>query len=660
VTTIAPYGTWESPITAELAAAADGGPMWLQLAEGRVWWAEARPAEDGRVAIVRAAPGEPPTDVLPPGWNARNRVHEYGGRPFTVAGGALVFTNWDDQRLYRAVDGAAPLPLTPEPQRPHGLRYAEPTAAGGAEVWCVRETMTGDAPTDVRRELVAVPLDGSCGVRVLAASHHFMTAPRPSPDGRRAAWIGWDHPAMPWDGTRLCVAEVTPDGFGEPTVLAGGAGEAVCQFEWDGPDALLAMTDPSGWWNLHRVSLDGSSRNLAPVAEELGGALWRLGQRWFAPLGGGRHAVLRSGRLAVLDEADGTVTDVPTDPDLWGFWGATLHAEDGRLAGIVAGPLHEPTVAMVDLSTMDAPAAPAGSAGGGGSVSVVELSVPTAEPPDPALLPRPVERTFPAEDGTPIPAYVYPPANPAYQAPDGDRPPYLVHVHGGPTGRNTPVLDLEIAFFTSRGFGVVAPNYGGSTGYGRAYRERLREQWGVVDVEDCVAVARALAAAGTADPARLVIRGGSAGGWTTAASLATEGSIYRCGMAQFPILDLTTWEVETHDFESRYLHSLIGPLPQTHDRYVERSPVSHPERLSAPILLMQGLDDQICPPAQAERLVAVLAGSGIRHAYLAFDGEQHGFRKAETIATALHAELSFYGQVLGFDPPGVKPLRLSC
>ena len=677
--TTAPYGTWESPITAERAAAAGGGPGWVEQAQGWVWWAESRPLDGGRVAIVRAVPGQEPTDALPPGWNARNRVHEYGGKPFAVVGDALVFTNWDDQRLYlvhfkdhdpgsrRSETSRSPRPLTPEPDRPHGLRYADPIAAPGAtEVWCIREAITGEAPTDVRRELVAVPLDGAAAehpgvVRVLGASHRFMTSPRPSPDGRRAAWIGWNHPAMPWDGTELCVAEVAADGtFGRHRVLAGGPTEAVCQVEWDGPDSLLVMTDPDGWWNLHRIDLgpgdgraDPVSRNLLPVAEELGGALWRPGLTWFAPLGNGRYAVLRTGRLAVLDESGG-LTDVPTELD---WWCSTLSAEGGRVAGIAGGPQRELAVVTVDLS------GPAASVG----PRVVELTRQPDDLPDAALLPRPVELMFAAADGTQVPAYVYPPTNPSYQAPDGEHPPYLVHVHGGPTSRNTPLLNMEIAFFTSRGFGVVAPNYGGSTGHGRAFRERLRERWGVVDVEDCAAVARALAADGVADAGRLAIRGGSAGGWTVAAALTAGGPpVYRCGTAMYPIIDLTRWvaedggaAVETHDLESHYLHSLIGPLPQTRDRYVERSPINHVDRMAGPILLLQGLDDQICPPAQAERLVAALDGSGIPHAYLTFEGEQHGFRRAETVVAALHAELSFYGQVLGFDPPGVKHLELS-
>ncbi|GGP53794.1 dipeptidyl-peptidase 5 [Saccharothrix coeruleofusca] len=631
---IAPYGTWTSPVQAADVAAAGGGPQWVDLHRGRLWWAEGRPAEGGRVALVRDG-----RDLLPPPWNLRNRVHEYGGRPWAVLetpeGDRVAFTHWDDQRIY-LFDPADPdpVPITPEPERRHGYRYADLTAGpGGTEVWCVRETVTGDARTDVRRELVAVPLDGS-PARVLAASHHFMTGPRLSPDGRHFAWIGWDHPRMPWDGTELCVAEVGSD---RHRVLAGGPAEAVCQVEWEG-DALLALTDPDGWWNLHRISLDGTAVNLAPCREELGGPMWRLGQRWFAPVAPGRYAVLRSGALAVLDERTGTVTDVEVDLP---WWSAQLAAHDGVLVGAAAGPRAETAVVSLDLAT-------------GELTRFTPSEVAHAE-----YLPTPVERVFQGPDGE-VPAYLYPPHNPDFAAPEGELPPYVVHVHGGPTGRFSPVLDLELAYFTSRGIGVVAVNYGGSTGYGRAFRERLRGQWGVVDVNDCAAVARALADEGTADRARLGIRGGSAGGWTAAASL-TSVKTYRCGMVAFPILDLAGWTRqggETHDFESCYVEGLVGPLPQAADRYAERSPVNRVDRLAGPVLLLQGLEDEICPPEQADRFAAALAGTGIAHAYLTFAGEQHGFRRAETIVAALQAELSFYGQVFGFTPLGVPVLEL--
>lgn len=639
VVKIAPYGTWTSPIAAADAAAAGGGLHWVDLHAGSAWWAEGRPAEGGRVALVREG-----RDLLPPPWNVRNRVHEYGGRPWVVLdtadGTRVAFTNWDDQRVYLFdpdADPAAPVPITDAPQRHHGVRYADLTAGpGGTEVWCVRETVTGDKRTDVRRDLVAIPLDGSAP-RVLAASHHFMTGPRLSPDGARFAWIGWDHPNMPWDGTELCVAEV---GSTEHRVVAGGPEEAVCQVEWDGQD-LLALTDPDGWWNLFRITPDGARTNLAPCAEELGGPMWRLGNRWFATLGGGRHLVLRSGALAVLDERSGTVTDVENDLPVWG---AHLATHDGVVVSSAAGPREEAAVVRLDLSTGE----------------LTRLTEPPAALPPADYLPVPVERVFTGPDGQDVPAYVYPPTNPDHTGPDDERPPYVVHVHGGPTGRSAPVLDIDIAYFTSRGIGVVAVNYGGSTGYGRAFRERLRGQWGVVDVNDCAAVAQALADEGTADGARLGIRGGSAGGWTSAASMTTVKT-YRCGMVAFPILDLRGWTGdggETHDFESRYVEGLVGPWPQAADRYAERSPSHRVDRLAGPVLLLQGLEDEICPPEQADRFVAALDGTGIQHAYLTFEGEQHGFRKAESIVAALEAELSFYGQVFGFTPPDVPVLPL--
>ncbi|WP_157876149.1 S9 family peptidase, partial [Streptacidiphilus griseoplanus] len=263
-------------------------------------------------------------------------------------------------------------------------------------------------------------------------------------------------------------------------------------------------------------------------------------------------------------------------------------------------------------------------------------------------LPAPTARTFTGPDGREVHANLYPPRNPDFTAPPGELPPYVVFAHGGPTSRSPMVLDLEIAYFTSRGIGVVEVNYGGSTGHGREYRNRLRGQWGVVDVEDCATAARALAAEGTADPRRLAIRGGSAGGWTTAASL-TGTDLYRCGAIRYPVLDLTAWSSggETHDFESRYLDSLIGPLPEAADRYRERSPVTHADRLTVPFLLLQGLDDVICPPAQAQRLVDRAAERGVPHRYLTFPGEGHGFRRADTITTALEAELALYTEAFG-------------
>lgn len=634
---IAQFGSWESPVTAELVAAVGAGPRWVDVHDGRVWWTESRTAEGGRVTILHEGPDGAPVEVLPAPWNARNRLHGYGGRPYTVVDGRLVFTHWADQRLY-ALDLAAPgepRAIVPEPERHHGYRYADLSPGPDGTVLCVRETITGDGPTDLRRDLVAVPVDGG-EPRALAASHHFMTGPRLSPDGTKIAWFGWEHPRMPWDGTELCVAELA-----EPAahkVVAGGQRESVCQAEWETGDSLLALTDPDGWWNLFRFGLDGSSRNLAPCAEELGGPLWTVGMRWFAQLGGGRFAVLRSGRLAVLDEHTGTVTDVDTDLLAWN---ADMTARDGSVVSAAGSPTEDSAVVALDPAT--------------GATARLSAAPPAGL--DPAYLPVHEERLFAGPDGRDVPALVYPPRSPDFAGPDGVAPPFVVHVHGGPTAKSRALRDLDFAYFTSRGIGVVAVNYGGSTGYGREFRESLNGGWGVVDVDDCAAVATALADEGTADRARLAIRGGSAGGWTSAASM-TSVDVYRCGTIMYPILDLLGWVRETHDFESRYLDALVGTLPEHLDRYTERSPVNRVDRLVGPVLLMQGLEDEVCPPEQASRFAAALDGSGVHHAHLTFEGEQHGFRMASSIQAVLEAELSFYGQVFGFTPPGVPTLEL--
>lgn len=644
--TVAPYGTWASPISATDVARVVGAPDWVDLHAGEVWWTQTRPEEGGRAALLRMTRDGEVQDVLPGEWNVRNRVHEYGGRPWialdTPNGTRVAFTHWADQRMYRLdPDGGAPTPITGAPARKQGWRYADLTPGpGGTEVWCVRETETGDAPTDVERDLVAVPLDASA-VRLLGRSHHFMSAPRPSPDGSYAAWLGWDHPRMPWDGTELCVAPILSDGtFGKHWVVAGGRHEAVCQFEWDGNGALLAMTDPNGWWNLHRVLLDGSSTNLAPCEEELGGPLWSLGARWFASLGDGRYAVLRGGKLAVLDEFSRTITDVEVELPVWG---SSLAAVDSMVACTAAGPTANWAVVRVDLRDP--------------ATTLTTLSESPAATLPAEYLPAAHERVFAGPDGRQIPAVLYPPTNPDFVAPDGELPPYVVHVHGGPTARFVPVLMRVFAYLTSRGIGVVAVNHGGSAGYGRAFRELLNEQWGVLDVADCAAVAARLGEEGIADPDRLAIRGGSAGGWTGALSIGTT-DVYQCATMLCPLLDLVSWVEQTHDFESKYMENLIGRLPEHKDRYLDRSPMTYVDKVSVPVLLMQGADDPICPAPDALRYMSRLDGTGVPHAYLGFEGERHGFRKAANVARVAEAELSFYGQVFGFTPDGVPELPM--
>ncbi|GAB2714249.1 prolyl oligopeptidase family serine peptidase [Streptomyces bullii] len=645
-----PYGAWPSPIDAATAAAHDGNPEFVGFVGDEVWWTEPRPAEGGRRTLVRRRADGTEESLLPAPWNVRSRVIEYGGQPWagTVTDGEplVVFVNFADQRLYRYRPDGEPHPLTPVSPVGGGLRWAEPLPRPElGEVWCVLEEFTGDGPCDVRRVLAAVPLDGSAAqdrdaVRELTdGRHRFVTGPRLSPDGRRAAWLAWDHPRMPWDGTELVTAEVGADGTlrGARTV-AGGPEESVAQADWCADGRLLYASDRTGWWNLYR-----EGELLCGREEEFGGPLWQLGHRWFAPLDNGLIAVVH-GRgpavLGVLDPETGEVVDVAGP---WTEFAPTLAVHGERVVGVGASPRSAYEVVELDART--------------GHARVIGAEHDDAVAP--AYYPEPQIRTFTGPDGREVHAHIYPPHHPDCVAPGDELPPYVVRAHGGPTSRAPLVLDLEIAYFTSRGIGVAEVDYGGSTGYGREYRDRLREQWGVVDVEDCAAVARALADEGTADRDRLAVRGGSAGGWTAAASLTTT-DVYACGTIKYPVLDLTGWgSGETHDFESRYLETLIGPLAEVPARYAERSPARHADRLTVPFLLLQGLDDVICPPAQCERFLARLSDRQVPHAYLAFEGEGHGFRRAETLVRALEAELSLYAQVFGLNPRGVPTLELT-
>lgn len=668
MTEIAPYGTWKSPISAADVARSKVLVAFPSIAGGEVWWQESRPDEGGRVTVMAAADGDAvPRELLPAPWYARNRVHEYGGKsylpvPSPSGGFALVFANFADQRLYTMpaaggapATGGEPAPLTPADG---GFRFADLVLSpDGREVWCVRETVSGDGA--VRRAIVAVPLDGSAAddaaaVRVLVTGAHFFAFPTPSPDGTKLAWISWDHPRMPWDGTELRVGPATGDvPVADSTLVIGGPRESVIAPRWRDDESLYVISDASGWWNPYLVSASGGTppRALCPREEEFAEPLWQLGGRPFEVLGDGRLAVLHGLgelRLAVLDPAAGTLTEVES-PGFRVLQGDVV-AAGSTVAAIGGGPRVPPAVLRAAL---------------GDAVSIDVIREQPVTAPDPAYLPdaRQVQLSV-SPNGPVVPALVYAPANPDATGPDGELPPYLVHVHGGPTAHSQPVLSLEKAFFTSRGIGVIDVNYGGSSGYGRAYRERLRGEWGVVDVEDVMHAALALARSGEADRARLGIRGGSAGGWTALAAV-TSGlagaaeAVFAAATSYYGVSDLRPFAADTHDFESRYLDGLIGPLPEAEALYAERAPVGHVTPLTCPVLLLQGLDDPIVPPSQSEAIARDLAAHGIPHAYIAFGGESHGFRKTETNIAALEAELAFYGRVFGFTPPDVPPITLS-
>src|SRR5690606_15922958 len=452
-----------------------------------------------------------------------------------------------------------------------------------------------------------------------------------SPGGGHVSWIGWYHPAMPWDGTELCVAPLGGDGVaGAYEVVAGGPHESVVQAEWRDDGTLYAVTDPTGWWNVHEIGRDGvRGRNLTPMELEFGNAAWKPGMTWMA-LAGDRlvlvYGTADRRRLGVLDPATGELREIGGDAT---HWVSTVSAAGGKAAAVRATPYSPLEVTLADLD--------------GGGLETVSAPRPL---PDRALLPEPEAVTI---EG--VHAHVYPPLGVRGPAP------YVIFVHGGPTGSSPLMLDLEVAYFTSRGLGVAQVNYGGSAGYGRAYRERLRHQWGVVDVQDCAKVARGLVERGLADAARIAIRGGSAGGWTTVAALV-HSDVFAGGVAHYAITDPESWAAETHDFESRYLDGLIGPLPETRERYAERSPLLHAGQASGPCLMLHGLEDAIVDVGQAERFVRELDRHGKRWALLTFPGEQHGWRREETIVAALEAELAFYGQLFGFETPEVAPLKL--
>jgi len=696
MTEIAPYGTWSSPISAADVARGVAAVSFPAIAADEVWWQERRPTEGGR-ATVMAASGAAgtPRELLPAPWNARTRVHEYGGRSYlpVPAGGSadagfdLVFANFDDQRLYRLrlsdqsgadPSGADPNSAEPAPLTPAGagFRFADLTLSpDGREVWCVQETSLPDdgEPAEgfhvgggmkVHRAIVAVPLDGSAAddggaIRELVTGAQFFAFPTPSPDGTRLAWIDWNHPQMPWDGTELRVAAV-PAG-GQPAVrvagaalVMGGPRESVLAPRWRDSGMLYVISDASGWWNLYEVAAAAGAtpRPLCPAAEEFAAPLWQLGGRPFEPLADGRLAVLHGLgelHLGILDPSCGELADV----GLPGFrhFEPQLAVAGTTVAGIAGGPRTRWSVLRVDLPD--------------GRPELIRQQAVAG--PGPAYLPdaRPVQLSI-GPNGPVVHAVVYPPANPDVAAPAGELPPFVVHVHGGPTDNSVPVVSMEKAFFTSRGIGIIDVNYGGSSGYGRAYRERLLGQWGIVDVADAMHAALALAGSGEADRHRLAIRGGSAGGWTALVSVTTgpvltgiAEPVFAAATSRYGISDLRPLVTDTHDFESRYQDGLVGPLPEAETLYAERAPVGHVTPLTCPILLLQGLDDPVVPPSQSKAIAADLAAHHIPHAYLEFEGESHGFRKAETVIAALEAELAFYGQVFGFVPPGVAPIELS-
>jgi dipeptidyl aminopeptidase/acylaminoacyl peptidase len=645
---VAPYGSWRSPVPLELVA--EG---FVRLAEPRwdgdaITWLEGRAEDGGRQTLVRWTREDGVRDISPVGLNVRTRVHEYGGGAYLAAGDLVVVSDFATGRLLRVGPDRSATPLTPVGR----WRYADACLdASRSRLICVREDHTREGREAVNT-LVAVPLDGVAAddparVVELAGGSDFVAAPRLSPDGRRLAWTRWNHPNMPWDGTECVVADVEADGsLGAATVVAGDAGTWVTQPAWSPSGTLFLSAELDGWLNLCRVEMAGGRDAaiarpvpVSPMAAEIGGPEWNLGYADYGFAGDGTIiAAARSGgrdqlyRIDPAGRADPGKIPLPfTELDYIGVRG-------DRLVCLAASPTTFRSVVVVDL--LD------------GSVEVLRRASEAVLDPADLAPAEPVD--FPTTGGRTAHGILYRPHNRAARAPIGELPPLLVTSHGGPTSAAHAALTVSVQALATRGIAVLDVDYGGSTGYGREYRRRLNGSWGIVDVDDCVAGARALADRGIVDPARLAIEGGSASGFTTLAALAFR-DVFRAGVSYFGIGNLAAFAAETHKFESRYLEGLVGPYPAARDVYEDRSPVFHLDGIHSPVLVLQGLDDRIVPPAEAERIVAALRENGVPYAFIPFEGEDHGFRKASSILRSIQAELAFYGAVFGFVPADPLP-----
>lgn len=631
---ILPYGAWRSPITSELIVGEALGLGDIRVDGTDIYWVEGRPSEGGRNVLVRRGPDGSTVDLTPPPYNVRTRVHEYGGGAMNVHRGFVYFTNFADQRLYQQAGGMPPTPLTPPPDPERGgvrWRYADGIIDEKRKRWI--GVCEEHAEGRVDNTLVAVDLAAPGPGIVLVQGADFYSSPTLSPDATCLAWLQWHHPNMPWVGTELWLADIAADGSpASPRCVAGGDNESIFQPQWSPDGALYFVSDRSGWWNLYRCDpKDGAAHPLCPRDAEFGQAQWNFAQSTYALLSATQLvcAYAEAGRdfLARLDIAAGklTVIDVPYTEF------GQIRAAAERIVCRAGSPTKPTAIVSIDPAS--------------GTTEVLRGSAPAFDGELRAYISAPQHLAFPTASGLTAHANFYPPHNPDYAAPAGDRPPLVVKCHGGPTASASSVLNLRNQFWTSRGIAVLDVDYGGSTGYGRAYRERLRGTWGVVDVEDCLNAARHVIAQGMADAERAVITGGSAGGYTVLAALA-RGEVFKGGASYYGVSDVAALARDTHKFESRYLDWLIGPYPERADLYRERSPLTHADQLSCPVIFFQGADDRVVPPNQTEMMVDALRRRGIPVGYLLFAGEQHGFRRAETIKRALDAELYFYAALV--------------
>jgi len=629
---VAPYGSWASPLGAQVLSRGRVGISDLRSVDGHLYWTETIPAAGGISGLFSTATSAEGVRISPEGANVRTRVHEYGGASFVAARGQIFYSNFTDQRLYSlGADGKANA-ITPA-----GYRYADCVfAPDSAALICVREDHS-DA-RNVRNAIVRIPLpDGGAG-EVLFGDSDFVAYPRLSPDGKRLAFISWNHPNMPWDGTQLHVAQLGKSGLEQVTTVAGGAAESVMEPQWDADGTLYFISDRSGFWNLY-ASKGPQIRAVWKRDAEFATPLWNLGQANYVLLGDGQAVAKFSERgtdkLAVIDlqHGKGRVLDLP-----YVEFNQLARVDSRHIAALV-GSIDAPYGIMrIDIEHPGA--------------IMIRSSGTTPLPKESVSIPKAID--YPTANGEVAHALYYAPRNAGFVAPPGTLPPLLTFVHGGPTAQATPSFAGRIQFWTSRGFAVVDVNHRGSSGYGRVFRSKLNGTWGVVDVEDSIAAVRYLIKTGAADPAHTAISGGSAGGYTVLNALSTS-DVFKAGADYFGISDITALAQDTHKFESRYLDSLIGPYPAARSVYENRSPLNHLDGFKVPLIVLQGADDPVVPPNQSEKIVDALRKRGVPVAYLLFPGESHGFRKPENITRSLEAELSFYGQVFGFKPADALP-----
>jgi dipeptidyl aminopeptidase/acylaminoacyl peptidase len=627
---VAPYGSWKSPITADLLASTYVALDELRVDGDDVYWNELRPADKGRNVIVRRKPDGTRTDMTPPGFSARTRVHEYGGGCYIVLNGTVYFSNFTDQRLYRQDPGSNPRPLTP----PVDMRYADGIIDHRRNrIISVREDHTVKTPQAVTT-IVSLNIEKEGEGRILVSGNDFYSTPRLNHEGSKLAWLTWNHPNMPWDGTELWVAQIKPDGSLEKSEkVAGGLEESVYQPEWSPDGALYFSSDRSGWWNIYRQH-NNHIEPLYPMEAEFGLPQWGFGSHTFVFDSSNQIicAYTKDGtwHLASLNPTKKTLRPIetPINQILWGNL-----AEKNGIVFLIGGSATEPSsIVKIDLSTKE--------------TEILHRSREITVDKEYLSIPNSIE--FPTENGRTAFCFFYPPKNPEYEAPQGERAPLLVVSHGGPTSFSPSTLRYEIQYWTSRGIGVVDVNYSGSTGYGREYRKRLNDNWGIVDVQDCVNATRYLASRREADGERLGIRGGSAGGYTTLCALAFTNT-FKAGASYFGVSDLELLAKDTHKFESRYLDKLVGPYPERRDIYRARSPIYHVDGISSALILFQGLEDKVVPPDQSEKIFEAVKAKGLPVAYIAYKWEQHGFRRAENIKRSYEAELYFYSRIFRFN-----------